>query len=49
MGSDWPVCLLRGSYEGWCQAALSLTADLSEAERDKIFGGTAARFYRFGA
>lgn len=47
-GSDWPVCRLRTEYAGWRAAALALTADLSDAARKKIFGGTAAEFYRLG-
>lgn len=45
-GSDWPVCLLAGSYEEVVAAAEGLTAQLSAAERDEVFGGTAARVYR---
>ncbi len=45
-GSDWPVCLLRASYDVWREAAKALTAHLGEEERAQIFGGTAARFYR---
>jgi L-fuconolactonase len=43
--SDWPVCLLSASYADWRQAAEALTGGLSEADRDEIFGGAAARFY----
>ncbi|MDU0290286.1 amidohydrolase family protein [Saccharothrix longispora] len=45
-GSDWPVCLLAGSYEEVVAAAEELTAGLTRAERDEVFGGTAARVYR---
>ena len=45
-GSDWPVCLLRASYDAWLEAARALTVHLGEAERAQVFGGTAARFYR---
>ncbi|XVS61548.1 amidohydrolase family protein [Actinosynnema sp. CA-299493] len=45
-GSDWPVCLLAGSYEEVVAAAEGLTAGLTDAERDEVFGGTAARVYR---
>jgi L-fuconolactonase len=45
-GSDWPVCRLRGEYADWRQAALELTAGLSEADRAMVFGGTACTFYR---
>lgn len=44
-GSDWPVCLLAGSYTQWRNAAQELTAHLSTADRAAIFGETAAQFY----
>lgn len=44
-GSDWPVCLLAGSYGRWFETALALTAECSEDERAAIFGGNAVRFY----
>jgi L-fuconolactonase len=44
-GSDWPVCLLAASYEQVMEAAEELTAGLSEAERDAVFGDTARRVY----
>jgi len=44
-GSDWPVCLLAGGYpEGW-ELVEEYVAHLSPAEREKLFGGTAAAFY----
>jgi L-fuconolactonase len=45
-GSDWPVCRLRAEYDGWFSAAEALTAGLGEAGRERVFGGTAATFYR---
>jgi L-fucono-1,5-lactonase len=45
-GSDWPVCLLAASYDTWVNAATALTASVTAAEREAIFGGTAARWYR---
>ena len=45
-GSDWPVCRLRAEYEDWRGAALELTEGLSEAAHARIYGGTAAEFYR---
>jgi L-fuconolactonase len=45
-GSDWPVCLLSGSYADWHNAAYTLTATLAEPQRARVFGGTAAAFYR---
>lgn len=45
-GSDWPVCTLAASYDAWLAAAEALTAGLPAADRDAVFGGNAARFYR---
>jgi len=45
-GSDWPVCELAASYEDVAQTARDLVAELSSAERDDVFGGTACRVYR---
>jgi L-fuconolactonase len=44
-GSDWPVCLLAGTYEDVIGAAESVTASLSTSERDAVFGGTARTWY----
>ena len=45
-GSDWPVCTLAASYDAVLAAATDLTAELTSAERDAIFAGTATRVYR---
>ncbi|QDT65483.1 amidohydrolase family protein [Calycomorphotria hydatis] len=45
-GSDWPVCLLAGSYVDVKGALEELTGDLSVTEKEAIFGKTAANFYR---
>lgn len=45
-GSDWPVCRLRAEYDDWLSMAEALTKGFSDIDRAKIFGGTAARFYR---
>jgi L-fuconolactonase len=45
-GSDWPVCRLRCEYARWRETAEELTEGLSETERARVFGGTAAEFYR---
>ncbi|HEY2042444.1 MAG TPA: amidohydrolase family protein [Jatrophihabitans sp.] len=45
-GSDWPVCLLAGSYQQVLDTAEILVAGLSQSERAAVFGGTAARWYR---
>lgn len=44
-GSDWPVCLLAATYAEVVQAAEDLTADLTPAEQNAIFGDTARRTY----
>ena len=44
-GSDWPVCRLRCEYDRWRKTAMALTADLSDADQSRIFGGTAVEFY----
>ena len=45
-GSDWPVCRLRAEYGDWRAAAEDLTAHLDTPARARVFGGTAAAFYR---
>jgi L-fuconolactonase len=45
-GSDWPVCTLATSYARWVETVEELTASLTEAERARIFGGTAIEAYR---
>ncbi|MBB2892991.1 amidohydrolase family protein [Flexivirga oryzae] len=47
-GSDWPVCLLAGSYDEAIGTAVQFTQDLSPDERADVFGGTAVRTYRLG-
>ncbi len=48
-GSDWPVCTLASHYQRWVETAEVLTEGCSAAERQAIFGGTAAAFYRLKA
>lgn len=45
-GSDWPVCLLGGSYGQIHGLAADYFAQFSEEARRKFFGATAASFYR---
>jgi L-fuconolactonase len=45
-GSDWPVCQLQASYARWRETAEALTEHLSAGKRERVFGGTAAEFYR---
>lgn len=44
-GSDWPVCTLAASYDEVLGIITDYVGRMSVAERDAIFGGTAARFY----
>ncbi len=42
-GSDWPVLNLNGSYDSWVVAAKQI---VQPADFERIFGGSAAEFYR---
>lgn len=44
-GSDWPVCLLAGTYRRVKQLIADYTRDFTVADKKKIFGSTASRFY----
>ncbi len=44
-GSDWPVCLLAGSYAQVHSLAQRYFASQSDAAKAAIFGGNAAKFY----
>jgi L-fuconolactonase len=44
-GSDWPVCELAATYAQVYESARTFTSDLSRAEQDEVFGGTARRAY----
>ena len=44
-GSDWPVCLLAGTYRKVKQVVAEYTRHFTEADREKIFGSNAVRFY----
>jgi L-fuconolactonase len=45
-GTDWPVCLLRCSYQTWVETVTSFISTLAPAEQDAIMGGNAVRAYR---
>ena len=47
-GSDWPVCLLAGSYEQVFQLVDDYAAHLTACDRAALFGGNAVRFYLSG-
>ncbi|WP_420583730.1 amidohydrolase family protein [Ruegeria sp.] len=44
-GSDWPVCTLASSYQRWLDTTDTLLSALSDAERNAVLGGNAARAY----
>ncbi len=46
-GSDWPVCLLAGSYPQVHSLTQRYFASQDEATKAKIFGGNAAQFYLY--
>jgi L-fuconolactonase len=45
-GSDWPVCLLAGSWKEVLAAFTQALGPLDQDTRAKMLGETAARFYR---
>jgi L-fuconolactonase len=44
-GSDWPVCLLAGSYESMITGLVDALGPLSPAEEAYVYGDTAKRVY----
>lgn len=44
-GSDWPVCLLAGSYGAVKEALETALPPLSSGEKAQVFGGNAIGFY----
>jgi L-fuconolactonase len=44
-GSDWPVCLLAATYRQVKQIIEEYVNGFSQADKEKVFGGNAARFY----
>jgi L-fuconolactonase len=47
-GSDWPVCILAGTYADVYALAKEAVAGLNAAERAAVWGGTAERIYGLG-
>ncbi len=45
-GSDWPVCLLAGSYYRVQELVTELLKPLSPGEQTEIWGGTARKVYK---
>ncbi len=44
-GSDWPVCLLAGGYEGTMQIMQGYVSKLSATEQDLFWGDNTISFY----
>lgn len=44
-GSDWPVCLVAGTYSKVKQLITDFIANLSTEEQNKVLGGNAIEFY----
>jgi len=45
IGSDWPVCLVAGSYSHVTSLIFDFLDSRSEGERDAVLGGNAQRFW----
>jgi L-fuconolactonase len=45
-GSDWPVCILGGSYDSVWTNTNTLLSNLSTDEKSAVLGGTATHFYK---
>ena len=48
-GSDWPVCLLAGSYTQVVELIEDYMMSFDEEDRQKVFGGNACEFYGINA
>jgi L-fuconolactonase len=46
LGSDWPLCLLAGTYAEVVGSVREMLSELAPHEQDDILGGTATRVYR---
>ncbi|WP_183557360.1 amidohydrolase family protein [Mucilaginibacter sp. SP1R1] len=44
-GSDWPVCLLAGGYNGTMKVMHTYCEQLSVTEQELFWGGNASKFY----
>lgn len=47
-GGDWPVCTLGGGLGTWVAATRAIVAGWSEAERARLFAGTAEEIWGLG-
>jgi len=46
LGSDWPVCLLAGSYQHVVKIIDLFIEELKPEEQNKIMGENAINFYK---
>jgi L-fuconolactonase len=44
-GSDWPVCLVAGSYKNILNIVQEYFSPFSKEEQTAFFGGNAVKFY----
>ena len=44
-GSDWPMCLLATTYDGWLSTVRDWVSALSSHEQNRILGETAIEAY----
>jgi L-fuconolactonase len=44
-GSDWPVCLVAGSYDKMIEVVQKWADQLTSTEQDQIFGLNTIKFY----
>ncbi len=44
-GSDWPVINMKSDYPNWLKISSKLLSNLSEIEKENVFGITACQFY----
>lgn len=47
-GSDWPVCLLRATYQDWIAVVSQLASELSIAEQEQFWSKNAIKAYALG-
>jgi len=45
-GSDWPVCLVAGSYRQWLKVVQNYFSGYSFEEQERFFAGNAITFYQ---
>ena len=45
IGSNWPVCLLSGSFKPVMDIVINYTNQFHEQTKENILGNTCARFY----